>query len=182
MRAAGLPSLWYQFWEFLDINIAVTLTRRSLPKVMVLFNINFAPSDRTYSRGRTNILVFNFDSTSSIAYIRQLRQKNNYFKGAFRRSTSIIKIIIFQLWMLKGASTSVRGRKQGIRDRGECERKRKSCLFSIHRTSEWASVPLVIRWLPEWVYIHISMIANIFFFEVLTPDQLHLPVCRTYAT
>ncbi len=33
-----------------------------------------------------------------------------------------------------------------------------------------ASVPLIIRWLPEWMYVHISTIANLFFFEVPTPD------------
>ncbi len=37
-------------------------------------------------------------------------------------------------------------------------------------TSERASVPLVVCWLPKWVYIHISMIANVFFFWVPTPD------------
>ncbi len=51
----------------------------------------------------------------------------------------------------KDASTFVRGHKQGMRDRGKCERMPKSCLFSVHRTSERASIPLVIRWLPESV-------------------------------
>ncbi len=69
----------------------------------------------------------------------------------------------------KNASTSVRESEQGMLDRGECKQMPKSCLFSIHHASERASVPLVIRWLPERVYIHISMIANVFFFEVPTP-------------
>ncbi len=82
----------------------------------------------------------------------------------------------------KGASTSVRECEQGMRDWGKCERMRKSRLFSIRYTSERASVPLVIHWLTEWMYVHISTIANVFFFKVPTLDGQHLPVRRTYAT
>ncbi len=71
----------------------------------------------------------------------------------------------------KGASTSVREHEQGMRDRGECERMRESYLFSVRHTSERASIPLVIRWLHEWMYVHITMIMNLFFFEVPTPDR-----------
>ncbi len=70
----------------------------------------------------------------------------------------------------KGASTSVCECEQGMQDWGECEWMPKSCLFSIHHTSKQASVPLVIYRLPEWVYVQISMIENVFFFEVPTPD------------
>ncbi len=45
----------------------------------------------------------------------------------------------------KGASTSIHERKQGMRDGGECQQMPKSCLFSVRRSSECASVPLVIR-------------------------------------
>ncbi len=71
----------------------------------------------------------------------------------------------------KGASTSVREREQGMRDWGECERMPKSCLFSVRHTSERASIPLVTRWLYEWLYVHITMIMNLFFFKVRTPDR-----------
>ncbi len=76
------------------------LTQRSLPKVTVLFNINFATPNQTYlGRGKTNILFLNFDCMSSIMYVRHLHQKNNYFKDTFGRSVTVIKIISFLVEM-----------------------------------------------------------------------------------
>ncbi len=74
-------------------------------------------------------------------------------------------VSVFQNSNSKGTSTSV--------SECECQRMPKSCLFSIHRTSERASIPLVIRWLLEWIYIHISMIANVFFICLFAKHTRH---------
>ncbi len=87
----------------------------------------------------------------SLLYLsnHEVRTAMLHFSWCIRHG--VYKNAMLQLIYYKGASTSVRKREQGMRDRGECERMPKSCLFSVRHTSEQASVPLVIRRLHKWV-------------------------------
>ncbi len=72
-RKSGICKPLFLKWNFFsgewngNVTLAATITQHSLPKVRVLFYINFTPSNQTYSKSeRTNIPVFYVDHTSSI--------------------------------------------------------------------------------------------------------------------
>ncbi len=125
---------------------------------------------------RYKVTYYNYITTRCLGFLQlMLRYQNMYNWSRYNLELELHLAALRRIHIC----TRTRTRHEG--PSRKCERMPKSCLSSVRRTSEQASIPLVIHWLPEWVYVHISMIANVFFFEVPTPDGQRSPVLRTYA-